>query len=149
MPKSLSDTRWAARAHTVQHVKDNFDCYLDALEVLIADNQLDARGLSDASGLLNGLRSFDFLVLLYFWFDILVITKAATDKVQGPFLNIGVSCQLIEACIHQFLAMRSNNDHFDATIAKTRQRCNSLDLSAEFETRRRRQRRGFFDKTQA
>ena len=107
MPKSLSDTRWAARANAVQHVRDNFDCYLDALEVLIADNQLDARGLSDASGLLNGLRSFDFLVLLNFWFDILVITKMATDKVQGPFLNIGVSCQLIEACIQQFLAMRA------------------------------------------
>ena len=148
MPKSLSDTRWAARANAVEHVRDNFDCYLDALEVLIADNQLDARGLSDASGLLNGLRSFDFLVLLYFWFDILVITKAATDKVQGPFLNIGVSCQLIEACIQQFLTMRSNNDHFDATIAKTRERCNSLDLPAEFETRRRRRRRGFFDETQ-
>ena len=100
MPKSLSNTRWATRANAVQHVRDNFDCYLDALEVLIADNQLDARGLSDASGLLNGLRSFDFLVLLYFWFDILVIT--ATDKVQGPFLNIGVSWQLIEACIQQF-----------------------------------------------
>ena len=87
-------------------------------------------------------------MLLYFWFDILVITKAATDKVQGPFLNIGVSCQLIEACIQQFLTMRSNNDHFDATIAKTRERCNSLDLPAEFETRRRRRRRGFFDETQ-
>ena len=38
MPKSLSDTRWAARANAVQHVKDNFDCYRDALGVLIADN---------------------------------------------------------------------------------------------------------------
>ena len=87
-------------------------------------------------------------MLLYFWFDILVITKAATDKVQGPFLNIGVSCQLIEACIQQFLAMRANNNHFDSTIAKTRERCNSLDLPVEFETRRRRRRRGFFDEPQ-
>ena len=53
MPKSLSDTRWAARANAVQHVRDNFDCYLDALEVLMAVNQLDVRCLADAQDLLN------------------------------------------------------------------------------------------------
>ena len=38
MPKSLSDTRWASRASAVQHVRDNFNCYLDALETLITDD---------------------------------------------------------------------------------------------------------------
>ena len=148
MPKSLSDTWWAARASAVQHVRDNFDCYVDALDTLITDNQLDATadGLSTADGLLNGLKSFDFIALLYFWFDILVITKAATDKVQGPFLDIGVSCQLIEVCIRQFSVMQSNNDHFESIIAKAKDRCNSLDLPAEFEMRRNRR---FFDEPQA
>ena len=90
---------------------------------------------------------FDFLVFLYFWFDILVITKAATDKVQVPFLNIGVSCQLIESCIQQFLVMRANNDHFEATIAKTRDRCEALDLLTDFATGRSRRRRAFFDES--
>ena len=146
MPNSLSDTLWAARGSAVQHVRDNFDCYVDALDMLIADNQLDAHGLSTANGLLNGFRSFDFIALLYFWFDILVIRKAATDKVQDPFLNIGVSCQLIEACIRQSSVMRSNNDHFESIIAKAKDRCNSLDLPAEFEMRRNRR---FFDEPQA
>ena len=49
---------------------------------LLNKNQLDVRGRSDAHGLLNGLMKFEFLFLLYFWFDTLqVITKVATDKV--------------------------------------------------------------------
>ena len=91
----------------------NFDCYISALE-LIAKNQLDTRGHSDAHGLLNGLMKFEFLFLLYFWFDTLVITKAATDKVQDPCLNIAVSCHLIKSCVHA---------HFEATLRKTKERC--------------------------
>ena len=87
------------------HVRDNFDCYVSALEELIEKNQMDARGHSDAQGLLNGLMKFEFIWLLYFWFDTLVITKAATDKVQGPFLNIAVSCHLIKSCVQQFMNM--------------------------------------------
>ena len=147
MPKSLSDTWWAARASAKQHVRDNFEFYGNALDTLIADNHLDAHGLLTADGLLNRLKSFDFIALLYFWFDILVITKAATDKVQGPFLNIGVLCQLIEACIQQFSVMQSNNDHFESIIAKAKDHCNSLDLPAEFEMRRNWRR--FFDEPQA
>ena len=75
-------------------------------------NQLDTYGLAEAHGLISKLKSFDFVFLLYCWFDILVITKAATDKVQGPFLNIGVLCHLIEACLQQFSTMRSNDNHF-------------------------------------
>ena len=41
------------KANAVQHVRDNFDCYLDALEVLMAVNQLDVRCLADAQDLLN------------------------------------------------------------------------------------------------
>ena len=145
MPKSLSDTRWAARANAVEHVRDNFDCYVSALEELIAKNQLNAHGHSDAHGLLNGLMKFEFLFLLYFWFDALVITKAATDKVQGPLLNIAVSCHLIKSCVQQFMYMRSNDDHFEATLKKTKERCSSLGLPTDFESRRIRRRRAPFD----
>ena len=120
----------------------NFDCYISSLEELIAKNQLDTRGNSDASGLLNGLMKFEFLFLLYFWFDTLVITKPATDKVQGACLNIAVSCHLVKSCVQQFMIMRSNDDHFEATLRKTKERCSSL---GEFETGRIRTRRAPFD----
>ena len=148
MPKPLSDTRWAARANTMEHVRDNFDCYVSALEELIAKNQLDAHGHSDAQGLLNGLMKFEFLFLLHFWFDILVITKAATDKVQGPFLNISLSCHLIKSCVQQFMVMRRNNEHFDATLGKTQECCSSLGLPSDFECRRIRRRHAPFDESQ-
>ena len=34
-PKALSDTCWAARANAVQHTRDNFEIYVEALEELI------------------------------------------------------------------------------------------------------------------
>ena len=50
--------------------------------------------------------------------DILVITKAATDKVQGPCLNISISSRLIETCVKQFSTMRENEDHFNETLER-------------------------------
>ena len=135
-PKALSDTRWAARANAVQHTRDNFGIYVEALEELIENNQLDAHGLADAQGLLDKLGKFEFFVMLLFWFDVLVITKAATDKVQGPLLNIGLSCHLIQACISQLTAMRCEDGHFDTIIAKAKERCESLGIPATFEQRR-------------
>ena len=63
MLKSLSNTRWVARENAVEHTRDNFDCYISALEELIAKNQLDTCGHSDAYCLLNGLMKFEFCML--------------------------------------------------------------------------------------
>eukprot|EP00794_Sanderia_malayensis_P016611 gene16611-18300_t len=144
-PKALSDTRWAARANAVQHTRDNFGIYVEALEELIENNQLDAHGLADARGLLDKVGKFEFFVMLLFWFDVLVFTKAATDKVHGPLLNIGLSCHLIQACISQLTAMRCEDGHFDTIIAKAKERCESLGIPATFEQRRISRRKTFHD----
>ena len=47
-PKALFDTRWAARANAVQHTRENTEIYVETLEELIENNQLDAHGLADA-----------------------------------------------------------------------------------------------------
>ena len=98
------------------YMQETIECYMDALECLIADNNLEAKGLSDAWSLLTGMKIFEFLVLLYFWLDILVIAKAATDEVQGPCLNINISSLLIQTCVKQFSTMRENEDHFNEIL---------------------------------
>ena len=65
-PKALSETRWAGRASAAQHTRDNFECYVEALEELIYQNQLDTRGISDAQSLLDSIRKFEFLSCSYF-----------------------------------------------------------------------------------
>lgn len=49
----------------MEHGRDNLDCYLSAREELIANNQLDARGHSDANGLLDGLMKFEFVSFIF------------------------------------------------------------------------------------
>ena len=83
--------------------------------------------------------------MLLFWFDVLVISKAATDKVQGPFLNIGVSSHLIQACLDQFSIMRRDDEYFETILAKAKERCESLGIAANFALRRILRRRGFHD----
>ena len=85
----------------------------------------------------------DFFVMLLFWFDVLVITKAATYKVQGPLLNVDVSCHIIKACIGQLTAMRSDDGHFDTIIAKAKERCESLGILATFEQRKNFKKENF------
>ena len=43
--------------------------------------------------------------------------------------------------------MRANNNHFEATIAKTRDCCEVLDLLTDFASGRPRRRRAFFDES--
>ena len=132
MPKAISDTRWAARASTVENVRDNFDCYIGALENLIAGNELNASSLADAEALINNIMNFEFLIMLYLWFDILSITKATTDKVQGPMLIVGILCQLVKSCVQQFSSMRGCNDHFEEIIKKAEDHSASCEIRAEF-----------------
>ena len=97
MPKAILDTRWEARASAVENVRDNFDCNIRAFGNSITGNELDAMSLADAEGIMKSIINFEFLILLYLRLDILAITMAATDKVQGPMLNVSVSCQLIKS----------------------------------------------------
>ena len=83
--------------------------------------------------------------MLFLFFDVLVITKAATDKVQSPLLNINVSCHLIQACISQWTAMRYEDGHLETTIAKAKERRESLGIPATFEQRRISRRKNFHD----
>ena len=43
--------------------------------------------------------------------------------------------------------MRAKNNHFEATIAKTRDRCEALDLLTDFASGKPRRRRAFFDES--
>ena len=145
MPKAISDTRWAARASTVENVRDNFDCYIGALENLIAGNELNASSLANAEALINNIMNFEFLIMLYLWFDILSITKATTDKVQGPMLNVGISCQLVKSCVQQFSSMRDCDDHFEEIIKKAEDRSASCEIRAEFTGKRVSRQKKFHD----
>jgi hypothetical protein len=62
MPKLLSDTQWAARANVVQHLRYNLSECPGGVD--------SEESAFDANGLLNGLLKFDFIFLLYFWFDV-------------------------------------------------------------------------------
>ncbi len=57
MPKAISDTRWAARASAVENVRDNFECYVGALENLITSDELNAISLADAEGLTKSIMN--------------------------------------------------------------------------------------------
>ncbi len=105
-------------------------------------NWMPGVAISDASGFLNGTKKFDFIVFLYFWFDIFIITKKATDKVQGPCLDIRISIILIQNCIEQFSPMRMNHDHFEKIQEKARTRCHKLDIPASLDDGRKRIRTG-------
>ena len=85
---------------------------------MITGHELDARSLTDVEGIIISIMNFEFLTLLYLWFDMLTITKTATKKVQGSMLNVGVSCNLIKSCVQQFSSMRACDKHFEDIIKK-------------------------------
>ena len=76
------------------HVKDNLAAFIASLKFLVDNNMLNSDGLVDAEGLLTKIKTFEFVVMLLFWFDVLTISKGLTDYVQSPKQTISVTSNL-------------------------------------------------------
>ena len=54
MPKSISDTRWAARANVVMHINDNIEAYIEAIESLMYQRLKSSLTLEEGGNLEEG-----------------------------------------------------------------------------------------------
>ncbi|XP_065658530.1 uncharacterized protein LOC136083049 [Hydra vulgaris] len=94
--KSLSDTRWESRINSIKVVKDNLVQIIEAL-YKVADSSSIGVAVSEANGLANEKSSYQFILSLTIWHDLLFeINKVETTKI---FLESFRSDESFEAII--------------------------------------------------
>ena len=87
--QNLSKTRWSARPDAVNAVWVSYDEICEALEYIRdPQNKFDSLTRSKAIGLFSKIKSFDFIVAIYFRKNIMFKTKLMVDVLQKETLDV-------------------------------------------------------------
>ena len=99
--KKLSDTRWSCRYDSIVAVTTTYSAILETLEHT-ASACMDRVKAIEATGILAGLKSYDFVVSLTVYKKVLGITSKLSDLLQKESLDYGSAASVIEESIDSF-----------------------------------------------
>ncbi|CAA0823159.1 hAT dimerisation domain-containing protein / transposase-related [Striga hermonthica] len=128
--KSWSDTRWKSRVDSVKAVRFQAPQIRDALLHLV-ENRGDATTASDARSLADyELQSFDFLVGIIIWFEILQKVNSVSKLFQRNDMVIGESISLLQGLIVFLEEYR--NCGFEAAKVEAQKIASEMDVEPAF-----------------
>lgn len=99
--KSLSTTRWACRSEAVNAVETNYSSLLECL-VEIADTTKLSETRAKANSLLNQIKNYNFIFVLYIIKPILIEISIVSSELQKPDMNQLEAISLINALQKSF-----------------------------------------------
>lgn len=102
--KKLSDTRWSCRIDSITAILATFSAVLKTLQDTIDGTNHD-RAI-EASGILNGVQSFNFIVALVVYKKIFSLSAKLSDVLQSRSLDLATASDLIHSTIDTFKELR-------------------------------------------
>ena len=133
--KYLSNTRWESRIKSVKAIR--FQCPQIRVALLelyeCCDN--DAKAKSEAESLINALESFDFLLGMVIWYDILFAINMVSKKLQFKSMCIDATIKQMEGVLSYFEIYREEGFPKSMDLVKSV----ALEMNVEpiFSTKRR------------
>ncbi|KAK9757274.1 hypothetical protein RND81_01G153200 [Saponaria officinalis] len=142
-PKPFSSTRWESRIDSVKakrfQIVEFQEVLLDIAEV---DN--DGKIRSEAKSLaMNELGSFEFLVSIIIWYEILYFVNEVSKQLQSKNMVIDVAILQINALISSFEKYRETG--FSKAMEAARHIAKDINIDPSFPKRRERHRKKHFD----
>ncbi|GKD77048.1 zinc finger MYM-type protein 1-like protein [Tanacetum coccineum] len=141
--KSLCATRWESRIESVKAIKTQLSQIKEALKKLAKVSD-DAKLCRDALSLVNGeFSSFEFVLSLVIWYDILYRINLVSKKLQSNDMLIDVAIKNLEGLISYFKNYRESG--FENAILQAEQIAETIGVEPEFPIKRAPCRKKHFD----
>ncbi|XP_024979003.1 zinc finger MYM-type protein 1-like [Cynara cardunculus var. scolymus] len=141
--KSLSATRWESHIESVKAIKTQVGQIRDAL-VQLAQVSEDGRMCREAESLVNGeLSSFEFIVSLVIWHEILYRINLVSKKLQSKDMLLDVAIQNLKGLVEYFEKYRESG--FTCAIREAKEIASNIGIEPEFVVKRFFSRKKQFD----
>ena len=132
---SLSDTQWISRFSALQSFVLLYPAILNALEKLSTMNESD-KTVSEASGLLGNIATFDFMISAEVARMVLNVTQPFSNYLQSPKLNLLQFKSTADITLESLKELRSA-DIFSDIFMRCCDKAKELEISISSTIRRR------------
>ncbi|GBP54047.1 hypothetical protein EVAR_85350_1 [Eumeta japonica] len=141
--KSLSQTRWSARADAVSALHGGYKRIIEALITIANDTEQARETRNEALSLSRKMRNLEFIILTEIWSSILERIDKTSNYLQKETITLDVATNLFTS-LHDFITnLRDKFDNFESSAKEKNPESDYKDLSQR--TRRRSSRQSFFD----
>ena len=143
--KSLSNTRWESRIKSVTAIRyQATELRLD-LSDLRHISDIEPKDKSDVKKLFDALGSFEFLLGMVIWHDILFAVNKVSKKLQSPVMCIDSTLKQIQGIMEYFEKYR--NDGFSSSLTIAKGIATEMGVEASFPVKSRAVRKKQFDES--
>ncbi|GBP11401.1 hypothetical protein EVAR_92913_1 [Eumeta japonica] len=140
--KSLSQTRWSARADAVSALHGGYKRIIEALITIANDTEQARETRNEALSLSRKMRNLEFIILTEIWSSILERIDKTSNYLQKETITLDVATNLFTS-LHDFITnLRDKFDNFGSSAKEKNPESDYKDLSQR--TRRRSSRQSFF-----
>ncbi|GFX20393.1 zinc finger MYM-type protein 1 [Trichonephila clavipes] len=115
--KPLSETRWESRIRAVKAIFLQFDDVIECVNEL-KNKSDDSESLSDCDAVWNELFSFEFIVAMHVWYEVLLRVNNISKLWQSVQVNLKVAIDTLRSFCSWIQEFR--NTGFDNRVAQAR-----------------------------
>ncbi|CAH1171094.1 unnamed protein product [Phaedon cochleariae] len=141
--KSLSQTRWSARADAVSALHEGHKQIVEALISIATDTEQAQETREEALSLSKKMGKLEFIILTEIWSSILERINKTSNYLQKATITLDVAINLFTALDDYIISLRDKFDHFESSAKEKNPESDYKDLSQR--TRLRSSRLSFFD----
>lgn len=138
--KRHAETRWSSKADAVKAVSSQLNEIIACLEKLRDTPSETVETREDAAILINGLETFDFICLLYFWAEILPAINHSQKVLQIEGVSFHSALLLLQTLEDQLGNWRTNL--CDIVIEKSVKKCEEWGVETDKRPRKKRKMPG-------